>query len=67
MTIFLKIALVAIGVGMAAWLAVIAHDLGTDFRRFTKPAGSAERRLRTATSRRADVSHSATDRAAGVV
>ena len=28
MTIFLKIALVAIGVGMAAWLAVIAHEWG---------------------------------------
>ena len=67
MTIFLNIALVAIGVGMAAWLAVIAHDMGTDFRRFTKYAGNAERRPRAATSRRADVSHSASDRAAGVV
>lgn len=62
MTIFLKIALVVIGVGMSAWLAVIAYDLGNDFRRFAKYAGSAERRARTA-----PVKHSTADRATGVV
>lgn len=62
MTTFLKIAVVVIGVGMSAWLGVVAHDLGNGFRRFDKLAGSTERRTRTAPAK-----HTATDRATGVV
>lgn len=38
MQTFLTVAFVAVGLGLAAWFALVAHDLGNGFARFRRRA-----------------------------
>ena len=63
MTLFFTFLLVATGVGLSAWLALVSYDLGSGFRRF------AARAARPAAPGRATstASPTAAERADGVV
>ena len=63
----LALALVAIGLALAAWLALVAHDIRTHYRRFSKALdrpGRADAPTRAAAATRPAAR---ADREAGVV